>query len=130
MSRVIEGTTALGFRCDATACNAKATHSPVICVPYEGYPPEIRRPIVAFVDKHVCPDHFGYIRPDDMLDKRIRDQMEAIARQNHGRPDFKRAFLNWCRCISSEYQQFQESAGLVAPGDARADGRLILPNAK
>jgi hypothetical protein len=130
VSRVREGTTMAGFACDAAACSAKATHSPVLCVPYEGYPPETRRPMIAFVDKHVCPDHFRYIRTDDMLDKRIRDQMEAIAAQNHGRPDFKRAFLNWCRCISDDYQRFQESAGLVKPDDAKADGSIIMPNFK
>jgi len=128
MSRVVEGTTMGGFRCDASACSAKATHSPVLCVPYEGYPPEIRRPLIAFVDRHVCPDHFRAFTIDDLLEKRIRDQMESIAEQHHGRPAFERAFIQFCRCISDEYQRFQEGAGLVPPGDAYADGRKIMPN--
>jgi hypothetical protein len=130
LSRIREGTTMGGFICDASACGARATHSPVLCVPYKGYPVQIKPPMIAFVDRHACPDHFGAFRVSDLLVVAIRRQFSQIAEQNDGKPDFDRAYIKQIRCISDEYQKFQEAAGLVKPGDARADGSVIIPNAK
>lgn len=132
MSRIKEGTTAMGFRCDANGCSSRATHSPVLVVPYKGVSihkdPTAKRPMIAFVDRHACPDHFGAFRIGDVLVDEIKRQFRRIADENRGSPDFDRAFVRHVRVISAEYQQFQEKSGLVPPGDADADGRIIIPN--
>lgn len=130
MSRVKPNTTAMGHKCDANACDARATHSPVLCVPYKGYPVQIRSPMIAFVDRHTCPDHFRAFLISDLLTDNIKKEFRRIADENDGMPDFGRAYIKQIRCISDEYQQFQEKTGLVAPGDAKADGRIIIPNAR
>lgn len=127
MSRVKEGTTALGFKCDAAGCDRKAAYTPVYCVPHEGYPIEIRGPFIGMIDTHVCAEHRRAVTEDDVVSKKMRDQIEAIAVMNNSRPAFKRAYIKFAPTISDEYQRFQEAAGLVAPGDAQAKGTLILP---
>lgn len=132
MTRIKEGTTAMGFRCDANGCSSRATHSPVLVVPYKGVSifkdPNAKPPMMAFVDRHACPDHFGAFRIDDLLVDQIKRQFNRIADEHYGKPDFDRAFVHHVRVISAEYQQFQEKSGLVPPGDADADGRIIIPN--
>ncbi len=128
MSRVIEGTTLGGFACDARGCARIAVFTPKIHVPYEGFPLEVRNPIVGWVDTHVCPEHVFSIRGYDVLGKKVRDSIEAIAVEHNGRPDFKRAFVRMIRCHSEEFLQFQQKSGLVAPDDALAKpGELAMP---
>ena len=131
MSRVVEGTSMGGFRCDAVGCGAKAVASPVICVPHENYPVEIRNPIIAFTDIHVCLYHQGAVTVEDQAHKPMRDQIEAIAAQSMSRPDFKRAYVKFIRVHSDDYQRFLETAGLVQPGDATIKttmSDIIIPN--
>ncbi|MBV8473815.1 MAG: hypothetical protein JO107_16615 [Hyphomicrobiales bacterium] len=127
MSRAIEGTTAGGYLCDAVGCDMIATHSPMLCVPFEGYPVEIRPPLVAFCDVHVCPVHWQGLRSSDFVSKAMTDVIEATAAESNGRPAFKRAYVKPIVCHSYEYLQFQQKAGLVAPDDAIAKGSITAP---
>ncbi len=128
MSRVIEGTTLGGFTCDANGCDRVAVYAPVVCVPYEGFPVQVRKPIIGFIDTHVCPLHWRSIRGYDVLGKKIRDAIEAVAVEHNGRPAFRRAYVKPIRCHSAEFLQFQQKSGLVAPDDALAKpGQLAMP---
>lgn len=127
MSLVKEGTTALGFKCDRAGCDRKAPYTPVYCVPHEGYPVEIRGPIIGMIDTHLCAEHCKDVREEDVVSKRMRDQIEGVAAMNNSRPAFKRAYIKFVPTISDEYQRFQEAVGHVAPGDAQAEGKIILP---
>lgn len=118
MTRVKEGTTLQGYSCDARGCDRVAVYSPMVCVPYEGFPLEVRPPIIGFVDTHVCPQHWKDLREADVLGKPVRDAIEHVASANWGRPAFKRAYIKPVLCHSYEYLQFQQKTGLVAPDDA------------
>ena len=128
MSRRIEGTTMGGFKCDSVGCDQNGTHAPMVCVPYEGYPVEIRNPLIAFLDTHCCRTHFNQLKGYDVLFKAVRDQIEMVARENGGRPAFKRAYVKPVRTQSPEYLNFQRASGLIPPDDAKASGSIIIPN--
>lgn len=122
MTRAIEGTTLGGYICDARGCDRVGVYSPVVCVPYEGFPVEVRPPIIGFVDTQVCAEHWKDLREADVLGKPVRDAIEHVASQNWGRPAFKRAYIKPIVCHSHEYLQFQQTTGLVAPDDALVKG--------
>lgn len=126
MTRIVEGTTLGGFRCDAVGCAAKATHSPMICVPYEGFPVSIRNPIIGMVDTHVCARHRKSILISDIVSKPMMDVIEETASQANGRPEFSRSYIKFVRVHSWEYTQFQQRTGLVAPDDALAENHPTL----
>lgn len=128
MSRILEGTTLGGYACDAVGCGRRAVHTPVVCVPYEGFPVAVRNPIIGFVDVHVCPEHWPALNIDELMTKPMRDAMEAVAVEHNGRPAFKRTYLKPIYCHSSEFLQFQQKSGLVAPDDALAKpGQSAMP---
>lgn len=127
MSRVKEGTSLMGFKCDASGCEAKATHTPVLFVPHEHFPISERKAMFAFIDTHVCPRHRRAIRGEDIMSKKMRDQFEGIAAMSNSRPAWKRAYVEFAPVHSSSYQKFQIAAGLVEPDDAQVKGEIIAP---
>lgn len=128
MSRIVEGTTLGGYTCDERVCFRRAVYTPVVCVPYEGFPVAVRSPIIGFVDVHVCPEHWPALKIDELITKKMKDAIEAIAVEHNGRPAFNRAYLKKIYCHSAEYLQFQQKSGLVAPDDALAKpGALAMP---
>lgn len=128
MSRVKEGTTLLGFKCDAAGCDAKATHTPVLFVPHEHFPTSVRAPLFSFIDTHVCMAHRRSIRGEDIMSKKMKDQFEAIAEMSNSKPAWKRAYVEFAPVHSSSYQKFQIAAGLVPPDDAQVKGEIIMPD--
>lgn len=127
MSLVKDGSTALGFVCDVKGCGCKATHTPLLCVPFEGLPVEIKTPVMVFIYNQVCMEHRKDVKESDMLFPGMRRKVRDLAAAKGGKPDFDRAYPMFFPCISAEYQDFLEKIGLVEPGDAQAKGTLILP---
>ena len=118
MTRRVPGTTLGGYRCDRDGCDAAAGWSPVLVVPYEGFTIKERKPLIGMVDTHVCLDHWKDVRVEDVISKPMKDVIEETAALHHGRPDFKRAYIDFVKVHSYEYLQFQQGSGLVAPDDA------------
>lgn len=128
MSRVVEGTSMAGFRCDLDKCGAKAVAAPKIRVPWEDVEQARRPPITVIRDLHVCREHQRAVRLEDELDKPLKRLVEQIAESNGGRPDFRRAVMGFIRVHSPEFQEFQEKQGLVKKGDAtpQAEGMGVF----
>jgi hypothetical protein len=129
--RRIEGTTMGGYVCDAAGCDAVATHSPALMVPYYGFPIEVRAPIICQTDVHVCPRHWRSLNISDLMTKDMRVTIEMWANQQEGKPAFERTFLKRVRCHSQEFLEFQQVSGLVPPDDAIAKpgtNKIIMPN--
>lgn len=125
MSLVQEGTTRLGFRCDSKGCLNKATHTPVICIPPEGYPIEFSDRL--FVFSHICMEH----RADATRTNYVGPKMQKLARSRAAakgmKPDFERWGIEWWPCISSEYQKFLNAAGICPHDDAQVEGEITMP---
>lgn len=129
MSRAIPDTTAGGYRCDSVGCDAVATSAPCIMTPYEGFPIEVKRPIMSQVDVHVCPRHRKDVTLDGLWSKPLRESIEECAIANNGRPAFARAYIEFVRCHSPEFLEFQQVSGLVPPDDGLVKGPgIILPD--
>lgn len=125
MSLVKDGTTVLGYRCDMKGCLNKATHTPLICIPSEGFPnSEADR---LFVFSHVCMEHRRQAMKVDYIGPKMQKLARARAATSGRKPAFERWFIKWIPCISSEYQRFAEAAGIVAPGDMQIEGSIVLP---
>lgn len=124
VARRTEGTTLGGYRCDRDGCDANGAWTPVLCVPYEGYPVEIRKPLIGMVDTHVCIAHHKDVRMGDVISKQMKDVIEDTAALDGGRPDFKRAWLAFVPTNCGEYLDFQHGAGLVPRDDAMVKGSM------
>lgn len=128
MARVQDGTTAGGFSCDASGCDLVGVYAPCIMTPFEGFPTQVRAPIMSQVDIHVCPKHTKAVRLDDLLaTKGLRESVEEATAAKGGRPAFARSYIEFVRCHSPEFLEFQQRAGLVPPDDAVVRGSITLP---
>lgn len=125
MSLVQEGSTRLGFRCDMKGCLNKATHTPIICIPPEGYPIELADRL--FVFSHICMEHRPNALRMNYIGPKMRDLARSRAAARRMKPDFDRWGIEWWPCISSEYQKFLIAAGIVEPDDAQVKGEIIAP---
>lgn len=128
MSLVREGTTDLGFRCDMKECLNKATHTPLICIPSEGFPNDQADRL--FVFSHVCMEHRKQAEKTDYIGPKMRKLARARAAHARRRPAFERWFITWIPCISSEYQRFLAAAGIVDPEDAQVKGSIVMPGSE
>lgn len=124
MSRVIEGTTLGGYRCDEVGCDRVAVYSPCVCIPLVGKSIEVRKPVACFVDVHVCPGHWKDLRISELVTTQAKEQIKAQANDMGGAPDFDRIFLKPITCHSQAYLEFQQATGLVPPDDALAKGYI------
>lgn len=127
MSLVKDGTTALGFKCDVKGCGMKATHTPILCVPHEGYPSEMVEPSRFFIFNQVCMEHRAAVKQTDMLGPKMRKLAKDMSARRGLKPAFERAFVLFWPAISSEYQQYLALMGIVPTDDQIAKGELILP---
>ena len=118
MARRLDGTTLGGFVCDRVGCEANGAWAPVLCVPYEGYPTEVMKPLVGMVDTHLCLDHWKDVRMEDVISKPMKDVIEETAALYHVRPDFSRAYLDFIPTASDGYLTFQQRSGLIPHDDA------------
>lgn len=118
MTRCVEGTTLGGYRCDRDGCEAPGSWSPVLVVPYEGFTTQERNPLIGMVDTQVCMEHWKDVRIEDVISKPMKDVIEETAAIYSGRPDFKRAYIDFVKTHSYEYLRFQQGAGLVPADDA------------
>jgi hypothetical protein len=128
MARRKDGTTLSGYICDCVGCDRNGVVAPVVCVPFEGFPIEVRVPIFGIVDTHVCMEHWKNIKLEDQMTKAMMATIEEVAISKDGRPAFKRAFLRPVILHSQEYLEFQQGAGLVPPDDAVVDGSIEMPD--
>ena len=132
MSRITDGTTMSGYRCDEKSCMRNAVWTPLVCIPYEKRPSVILHEsqgnmFVGMVDVHVCDEHFKCVDADDLLGPKMRDLARATANRHGCKPAFERRFLARWRVHSSEYIDFQRMGGFVPPDDAKADGKILGP---
>lgn len=121
-------TSMAGFRCDTDGCTTKAIYTPVLRVPYHGWPTDVEEPMTAMVNVHVCVHHWKSLRGESIMSKELRDVVEEMAAARKLRPAWKRAYLEKLFCHSDAYQRFLEATGTVAPGDAIAPGSIIMPD--
>ena len=127
MSRRVEGTTLAGYKCDERTCDQNGVYAPVLCVPFKGYPVEVRHPLISFIDRHICMKHWRNVKIDDLLVPHMRKTFQQVADQSGGIPDFRRAYLKRVRCHSADFLAFQQNSGLVPPDDALAKGMIEAP---
>lgn len=108
-------------------CLNKAAYTPLICIPYEGYPVDIIPADKLFVFSHVCVEHQKDCARTDYIGPKMRKLAIARAAAKKLKPAFERWFIEFWPCISSEYQKFLIAAGLVEPDDAQVKGEIIAP---
>ena len=129
MSRIKEGTTLSGYRCDGDGCDQMAVWTPLVVIPYarNGFLRKKSGPFFGWVDCHVCNEHFAHLNSSDFLGPKMRDLARRTANESGNKPDFDHVTLMKWRVHSQEYISFQRAGGFVPPDDAKAKGEITLP---
>ena len=122
--RRIEGTTLGGYVCDDPGCDENGAFTPMLVIPWEGLPEEVKEPMTSFVDIHSCKTHFGRFPMEKLFDKTLRKGIEEFAEERRGHADFKRARIVMYPTTSQRFLEFQQHVGLVPPDDALIKGSI------
>lgn len=89
-------------KCAHENCDADSIVVPVIRVPAKGWPIDLHQPLKMIMGLHICDAHKAQFDVKEMLNDDLRNIFK-IAANGKCEPDFDRAFVEWCKIGSAEY---------------------------
>lgn len=119
----------MSIKCDHRGCLSPARWAPKLCVPAQGIPIDLHKPLSALASLPLCDIHIAEIKAQDMLGGKFdgtalgNEPMKEIFRTTVRAiggvaPDFDRAFIQKVRLDSDEYSSFKRMLEAQKKGES------------
>lgn len=85
------------MKCSNSTCKKEAVCAPRICVPAEGVPIDLHKPISMVASLYLCDEHFDSLDVELFIVEPVKELLRGMsAEMGKLTPDFKRAFITRC----------------------------------